>query len=80
MSRRVGEISPDLIDILFETLLDLFAEELFQISVTKPVLTPLWEIRDEVGDQRARQATRLGIWIVRKERIDRGSRRGGGRG
>jgi hypothetical protein len=75
MHGRFGELAPDLIDVFLVALLDLFAKQLAQRSFAQPLVTTLGEIGDEIGNQGTRQPARLGVWIVREERVDGRARR-----
>ena len=48
--RRIRELSADLIDVLFATLLDLFLEKLAESAVAQAFLAPLWKVGHEIGD------------------------------
>ena len=50
----LGELLPDLSHVLLVALLNLFLEELLQRPVPEPFLPLLWEIGDEIRDQRTR--------------------------
>src|SRR5688500_3785482 len=71
MRRRFRELASDLIDELLIALPDLLAEEILQRSVSQPLLLLLRKVGDEVRDQRAREASRLRVRVVRQERVDR---------
>ena len=70
MRRRLGELFPHLFDILLVTLLDLFAKQLLERSVAQSFFPFLREVRDDVGDECARETLRLDVRIVREERIN----------
>ena len=55
MRRALGEFPPNLLDVFLIALLDLFAKKLTQSAIAKPVLALLRVIRDQIGDQGARQ-------------------------
>src|SRR5438477_7086002 len=82
MVGRFGELFANLVGVFLKALLDFFLEDFFQSSIAKTFVSLRREIRNQVGDQRAREPARLGIRVVRQERIDRwttaGSRRSAG--
>src|SRR2546423_10861814 len=69
--RRFGELAPDLLDVFFVALLNLFAEELFQGAVADPLFALAGKVGDDVGYERSSQPLGLCVRIIRQERIDR---------
>src|SRR5688500_5326753 len=73
--RRLGELLPHLIDVLLVALLDLLAKELLERPIAQPFLPLLRKVGDDVRYQRARQALRLDVRVVRQEGVDGARRR-----
>src|SRR5690242_21961917 len=71
MRRVLGELLPHLLDVLLVALLDLLAEALAQGALALALRVAIGEVRDDVGDECAREPLGLLIRIVREERIDR---------
>ena len=72
--RILGELLPHLLDVFLVALLDLLAEALAQRALALALRVAIGEVRDDVGDERAREPLRLLIRIVGEERIDRRTR------
>ena len=74
--RRLGELASDLRDVLLIALLNLILEELLQGAITQTFLSLLRKVRNQIGDERSREALCFRVRIVREERIDRRPRSG----
>ena len=73
--RAFCELAADLLDVLLVALLDLIAEERLQCPIAKPLFPLLRKVRDDVGDEGARESLCLDVGIVGEKRVDRASRR-----
>jgi hypothetical protein len=52
---RLGDVAPDLLDVLFVALLDFLAEQLTECTVSQPFVAFLRMVRHEVGNERPSQ-------------------------
>src|SRR5690348_1878571 len=74
MRGALGELASHLVDVFLVALLDFLAKELAQRAVAQTFAVFVGEVRDDVGDQCARESLGLDVGVVGEEGIDRRTR------